>query len=149
MLTAQDIMTREVITFSPETSVAEAARVLLEKHINGAPVVKDGRIVGILTQSDLVTQQKQLNLPSLFTIFDAVIPLTSTAKVEREMEKIAALTVGQAMTPEPVSVTPDTNIEDIAGLMVDRKLHTLPVVVDGHVVGIIGMEDILRTLAKS
>lgn len=149
MLTAQDIMTREVITLTPETSVAEAARVLLEKHINGAPVVSGENIVGILTQSDLVTQQKQLNLPSLFTIFDAVIPLTSSAKFEREMEKIAALTVGQAMTPEPVTVTPDTPIEDIAGLMVDRKLHTLPVVVAGRVVGIIGMEDILRTLAKS
>jgi CBS domain-containing protein len=148
MLTAKDIMTREVITFTPETSVAEAARVLVEKHINGAPVVSGGRIVGVLTQSDLVTQQKQLNLPSVFTILDAVIPLSSSAKFEREMEKIAALTVGQAMTAEPVTVSPDTPLTAIAGLMVDRKLHTLPVVVAGQVVGIIGMEDILRTLTK-
>lgn len=146
MLTARDIMTREVIAFVPGTSVTEAARILLDKRINGAPVLEGDRLVGILTQSDLVAQQKKLSLPSVFTIFDAVIPLGSTSKMEREMAKIAALTVGQAMSRNPITVGPDTPLEDIATLMVDDKLHTLPVVEAGRCVGVIGKEDVLRTL---
>jgi CBS domain-containing protein len=62
------------------------------------------------------------------------------------MEKIAALTVKEAMTLEPVTVSPETDIEDVAKLMVDKKYHTLPVVEDGKVVGIVGKEDVLKTL---
>jgi CBS domain-containing protein len=62
------------------------------------------------------------------------------------MEKIAALTVKEAMTLEPVTVSPETEIEVVAKLMVDKKYHTLPVVVGGKVVGIVGKEDVLKTL---
>ena len=62
------------------------------------------------------------------------------------MEKIAALTVKQAMTPNPVTVGLETDIENVAKLMVDKKYHTLPVVVGGKVVGIVGKEDVLKTL---
>jgi CBS domain-containing protein len=56
------------------------------------------------------------------------------------------MTVGDAMTRNPIAVKPDTGIEAIAGLMVDSNLHTLPVVDEGRLVGIIGKEDVLRTL---
>jgi len=62
------------------------------------------------------------------------------------MKKIAALTVNEAMTLEPVTVNPETDIEDVAKLMVDKKYHTLPVVKGGKVVGIVGKEDVLKTL---
>ena len=67
-------------------------------------------------------------------------------RIEKEVEKIAALTVSQAMTPKPVTVTPQTGIEEVASLMVDKNFHTLPVVQDGKLVGVVGKEDVLKTL---
>jgi CBS domain-containing protein len=79
-------------------------------------------------------------------LLESYIPLTSIKRIDKEMEKIAALTVKEAMTLEPVTVSPETDIEEVAKLMVDKKYHTLPVVDGGKVVGIVGKEDVLKTL---
>ena len=147
MLKVKDIMTREIISVSPETEITKAAKILLDNRINGVPVIDAfGRLVGVLTQSDLVAQQKGIPVPSVFTLLESFIPLTSIKRIDKEMEKIAALTVKEAMTPEPVTVSPDTDIEDVAKLMVDKKYHTLPVIEGDKVVGIVGKEDVLKTL---
>jgi CBS domain-containing protein len=141
-------MTTRIITVSPGMGIIDAARILMENHINGAPVVDvEGRLVGILTRDDLISQQKKLPLPSFFPVLDGIIPLVSPRQIEKEMEKITATTVGHAMTPEPVTVKPDADIEVVAGLMVDKKIHTIPVVDDdGCLIGILGKEDVLKTL---
>ena len=147
MLTAKDIMTTKVITISPETEVAQTAKLLLTNRINGLPVVNEaGELVGILCQSDLIIQQKNIPIPSLFTLLDGFIPLTSSKKLDREVEKIAATTAADAMTANPVTVNPDTGIEEIAALMVEKNYHTLPVLDGDELVGIVGKEDVLRTL---
>jgi len=147
---AKDIMTTEVITLFPDTDIASAAKVLLDNGINGAPVVdEDDRLLGILCQSDLVVQQKRLPMPTVFTLLDGYVSLTSSKQMERQIRKISALTVAEAMTPNPVSITPETQLETIAGLMVDSNFHTLPVVDKERVVGIVGKEDVLRTLIFS
>jgi CBS domain-containing protein len=147
MITVRDIMTTDLITVTPDMDIAGAAKILLDSRINGAPVVDDsGRLVGILCQSDLITQQKKLPIPTLFTFLDGLIRLTSMKQLEKQVGKIAALTVSEAMTPKPVTVRPDTGLETVAALMVDSNFHTLPVVEDSELVGIIGKEDVLRTL---
>jgi len=147
MLKVKDFMTKEVITVSPETEIVHATKLLLENRINGVPVIDGtGKLVGILCQSDLISQQKKLPVPSFFTFLDGLITLTSMKQLEKEVQKIAATTVAQAMTPKPVSVSPDTGIEAVAALMVDNNFHTIPVVEEGKLVGIVGKEDILRTL---
>lgn len=149
MQTVQDIMTTDVITVTPETEIIQAARLLLDNKINGLPVVEDqDRLVGIVCQSDLIVQQKRVRVPSLFTFLDGYISLTSTRHFEREVEKIAALQVRQAMTPDPASVSPDTAIEEVATLMVEKNYHTLPVVTEGRLVGVVGKEDMLRTIMQ-
>ncbi len=150
MQQAHDLMTTTVVTVSPDTEITEAARLMLEHRFNGLPVVDENRqLLGILCQSDLITQQKKLQLPSLFTLLDGIFPLTASESMEKEMKKITAATVAEAMTPDPKSIAPDTPLDEIATLMVDGKFHTLPVVDDGKLVGIIGKEDILRTLLSS
>ncbi len=140
-------MTVDVVTVTRETEITEAARLMLEHRFNGLPVVDgDKQLVGIICQSDLITQQKKLQLPSLFTLLDGIFPLTANESMEKEMRKITAATVEEAMTPDPTSVSPDTPLDEIATLMVDGKFHTLPVVKDGILVGVVGKEDILRTL---
>jgi CBS-domain-containing membrane protein len=147
MITAKVIMTRDVITISPETEIAQAAQLLLTNRINGVPVVNEaGDLVGILCQSDLIIQQKNIPIPSLFTLLDGFIALTPSKKIEKEVEKIAATTVEDAMTANPVTVNPDTGIEEVAAFMVEKNYHTLPVVDEGKLVGIVGKEDVLRTL---
>ena len=147
MLKVKDIMTREVITVSPETEIVQATKLLLENRINGVPVMDEtGKLVGILCQSDLIAQQKKLPIPSFFTLLNGLIPLISKKQIEKQVQKIAAITVAQAMTPNPVTVQPDINIEEVAALMVDRNFHTIPVVDKGKLVGIVGKEDILRTI---
>ena len=150
MLKVKDIMTKEVITVSPEAEIVYATKLLLEKGINGVPVTNEtGKLVGILCQSDLIAQQKKLPVPSFFSFLDGLIPLTSMKHLEKEVQKIAAITVAQAMTPNPIVVHSDTDIETVAALMVDNNFHTIPVVDKGKLVGIVGKEDILRTLIPS
>jgi CBS domain-containing protein len=147
MQKVKEIMTRDPITIGPKTEIAEATRILLENRINGVPVVNDdGRLVGILCQSDLIAQQKDLPLPSLFTLLDGFVPMTSMKQMEKQVRKIAAITAEEAMTRDPVTVKPDDDIGKVATLMVDRNFHTLPVVADGELVGVVGKEDVLRTL---
>ncbi|NJB66752.1 CBS domain-containing protein [Desulfobaculum xiamenense] len=147
MLKAKDIMTPNPITLYPDDDIVSAAQTMLEKRINGIPVLDEGgSVVGILCQSDLVAQQKKLKLPSVFTLLDGMIPFSSTRDFERELQKMTAMTVAQAMTPNPATVSPETPLDEVASLIVERKFHTLPVVENGHLVGIIGKEDILRTL---
>jgi CBS-domain-containing membrane protein len=149
MLKAKDIMTRNVISVHPDMEIANAAALLFEHHINGVPVVdKDEKLIGILCQSDLIAQQQTIPIPSLFTFLDGYIPFTSLKKVEKTGQKIAALTVADAMTPDPVTVSPETDIETIATLMVNKNFHSIPVVEGSQVVGMIGKEDILQTLIK-
>ncbi len=150
MLKAKDIMTSGALTLEPESDVATAAKLLLDKHLNGVPVVdRNGELVGVICQSDLVAQQKSISMPSLFTILDGFISLSSSDDLEKEVNKIAATKVSHAMTSNPVTVTPETSIEKIADLMVERKLYTLPVVENGKLIGVVGKEDVLKVLTKT
>ena len=147
MKTAKDIMEEKVISITPETDISRAVEILLNNHINGVPVVdEEGLLKGILCQSDLIFQQKTISLPPILTFLDGIIPLSSSKKLEKEMKKIAAGTVAQAMVPDPVTVGPDTPVSDIAAMMVEKHFHTIPVVQDGKLLGIVGKEDVLKTL---
>lgn len=147
MITAKDIMETKIISVTPDTDISQAVKILLENHINGVPVIdEDKKIVGILCQSDLIFQQKEVLLPPIFTLLDSFVPLASSSKMEEEFKKISAATVEQAMVKAPVTVSPDTPVSEIASLMVEKHFHTIPVVDDDQVIGIIGKEDILKTM---
>ncbi|TVQ96380.1 MAG: CBS domain-containing protein [Desulfovibrionales bacterium] len=149
MRTAKDIMTRDVVTVTPDTDVNAAAKILLEKDFNGLPVLDEqGRLVGVLCQSDLVVQQREFPLPSFFTLLGGFVALTSLSQLQRAVDKMAATKVSQAMTTDPISVTPDTPVNKLADLMVDNKFHTIPVLEDNKLVGVVGKKDILRLLAS-
>ena len=149
MITAKDIMTSDPVVVEQDWDIGKATAIMIERGFNGLPVTDDtGRLVGIICQSDIIAQQKKLPLPSFFTFLDGLISLRSMKSLEKEAQKIAATTVADAMTPDPVNVAPDTGIETLAALMVDNSFHTLPVVENGKLVGVVGKEDVLRTLAN-
>ncbi|MDA3918331.1 MAG: CBS domain-containing protein [Deltaproteobacteria bacterium] len=147
MITAINIMETDVIKVSPDTDIISAAQILLENHINGVPVVDlEDRLQGILCQSDLIFQQKKVSIPTVFSFLDGIIPLSSSKQLDKELQKIAAINVGQAMVKNPVTAHPDMPISEIASLMVEKHFHTIPVVEEGKLVGIVGKEDILKVL---
>jgi CBS domain-containing protein len=146
MLKAKDIMTKDVITISPEATVEALARMLMENKISGVPVVSaGGRMEGIVTENDLIRKNKRLHIPTVIRLFDAFI-LLGSAKAEDEIKKMAATTVGEIATYKVVSITEDTSLDEIATIMAEQHIHLLPVLREEAVVGIIGKADMVRAM---
>ncbi len=146
MLKAKDIMTSNVITIKPEATVEELARVLMEHKISGVPVVdEENKIIGIVTENDLIRKNKRFHIPTIIRIFDAYF-LLGSGKAEEEIKKMAAKTVEEIFTDNVVTIEEDTSLEDIATIMAEQHIHLLPVLKDGTVVGIVGKADMVRAM---
>lgn len=147
MAKVADVMTREVITVTPETSLRDLAVILLEKNINGVPVVDDkGKVLGVVCESDLVNQNKPLHIPTVFVILDSVIPMENPWRLEKEFKRLTATRVEEIYTKPAVCVTPETDLSEVARLMADRRLYTLPVVEGEKLVGVVGKRDVIKSL---
>jgi CBS-domain-containing membrane protein len=145
MLKAKDIMTRDVITVQEDTTVESLGRLFIEKRISGAPVLdKNGNLSGIVTENDLVRKNTRLHIPTVLRIFDAIIPLGSADRVEDEIRKISASTVGEICTRSVLTVSPEASIQDVSSIMFEKGSHVIPVLDAGKIVGIIGKIDIIR-----
>ena len=149
MLTAGDVMTRDVITVIKETTIRELAELFARHRISSAPVVDDnGNMIGIVTETDLIEQDKSLHIPTVISLFDWVIYLESDKKFEKELKKMTGQTVGDIFTPEAETVAPSTPISEVADIMSPRKIHAIPVVEDHRVVGIVARIDLIRTMIR-
>ncbi|MCF6187656.1 MAG: CBS domain-containing protein [Desulfobulbaceae bacterium] len=149
MKKAQDIMTTEVITANASMPVKELAKLLFEHHIGGMPVYDDDKkVIGVVTESDLIDQNKKVHIPTVVAILDSFIFLESPEKLEKDIKKMAATIVGDICSRELVSVQPDTPLDEVATLMAEQQVHTLPVMDDDKLVGVIGKSDIIRTIAQ-
>ena len=147
MLNASDIMTTDVITVTKDSSLQDLARILYENHINGVPVVDDdGRLIGIICESDLIRKNKKLHIPTVVAIFDAIVYLERPGKFEKEVQRVNATTVEDLYTKDVITVDEKTPIDEIATLMAEKKIYTIPVMDGDRLVGIIGKADLIRTL---
>jgi CBS domain-containing protein len=149
MVSAKELMTPEVITVTEDTPVSEAARVMTEKHISGLPVLNPRQeLVGIVCESDIIDQSKQLHLPTVLNLMGNIVFLESSRKLEKELKKMAGLLCRDIMSAPVLTVAPDTPMEQIATLMAERHVHSIPVVEGKTVKGIIGKKDLVRALAR-
>jgi len=147
---AKDIMTSNVVTLKKEMGVKEAAEILLDKGIGGAPVVDDeGNVVGMVTESDLIMEDVKLHFPTFIHLLSGIIYLESIKAFEEKLKKAAAVKVEDVMSKKVISVTEDTSIEDIATLMIEKGISRVPVVREGKLVGLVSKRDIVRTIAQS
>jgi CBS-domain-containing membrane protein len=149
MKTAQEIMSRDVFTVRTDMPLDELAREFSEKRVSGFPVLGSaGELVGVVTESDLIHQNQRLHIPTTFALLDSVIVLGSSKRMEEEFRRVAATTVEEIMTREPLTISPETPASEIAAIMADRHIHTLPVTDDeGRLLGIIGKLDVIRAIA--
>ena len=144
----RQVMTTDVLTFSPDEGVQDATRRLIERGVDGGPVVDDeGRLVGMLSSGDLLVQETKLHYPTVISLFGAYLELPSShRRFEEDLRRAVGATVGDVMHDEPVSCAEDDTLERAATLMHDHEVSRLPVVSDGKVVGIIARGDILRAV---
>lgn len=153
MTLIEEIMTREVISLNPEDSIYDAVKVLRTNRISGAPVVKGGEVVGILSETDILkqVQENEINtgtiLPSPFDVIE--LPLRTKFEMDKffkKIEKTASSRVQDIMTMKPIVISSKEDINKGAKVMWERNINRLPVVENGKLVGIVTRGDIIGAL---
>ncbi len=133
----------------PDTSIEELSSLLVKYEISGVPVVDDsGALYGIVTDNDLISRNKRLHIPTVVSFLDAAIYLESSKKFEQEVKRLTATRVGDICVRKVVTIAEDTTVVDIATIMSEKKVHLLPVLKAGKVVGIVGKRDMVKAVAR-
>ncbi len=136
----KEIMTRNVVTVHPEASLKELARVLKEHRINGVPVVnKDGSLAGVITMTDLLRILKEINYWDSIEKMRPGLGIKEAFSTEKEQA-----TVSKKMTKQVNTVSEDDPVEHVLDLMCKHNIHTIPVVKDNKLIGVIGATDIVN-----
>jgi len=137
----RDVMSENVITVQPGASLKDAARLLAEHGISGLPVVADGVLLGVLSEGDVLFKERgPLGLSGVLRLLDQY-------GIDGEL-KLEARTVADAMTVPAVTIEPDRSVAGAAARMLEQRVHRLPVVDDGEIVGIVTRSDLVRAFAR-
>jgi CBS domain-containing protein len=149
-VTVKDIMTKEVIAVGPDDNVEKVARLLLDHNISGLPVIDEkGKVVGIISEGDLIIQEKEIKAPAMTTLLGGVIFLENPNRFLKELKKIIAVEVKDLMTRKVYSVGPEDTIAKATGIMSEKRINRIPVLNDeGKLLGIITRKDIIENAFK-
>ncbi|MCB1413428.1 MAG: CBS domain-containing protein [Xanthobacteraceae bacterium] len=140
----RQIMTQNVITVAPETPVAEAAKVMLDNHISGLPVIADGRLVGIVTEGDFLRREEIGTARKRSKWLQLILGIGRDAE---DFVHAHGRTVADVMTRDPVTVNEDTSLQDLVATMENHHVKRLPVMRDGKLVGIVARANLLRAVS--
>lgn len=147
MLKARDIMTREIISVGLETSLKDLAAKFVATGVSNMPVVDDnGDLQGVVSETDLVEQQKPLHIPTVMAFFDGVFYLDSEKRFQEQVDRVTAQTVGEICNRKPVTCSPEATVREIADLMATNKAHLIPVMEDDKLVGVVARLDLIRAV---
>jgi CBS domain-containing protein len=147
----KEIMTRQVIVVTPDTSVSEVARLMRENAVSGIPVVdQDQEVVGIVTEVDLVARHARPHFPAYVAFLDSIIFLESRRRYRESMRRILATTAGELMTRPVTTVRAEADVQELATLMIQERVNPVPVVDQGgHLIGIVSHTDLLHMIAAA
>jgi len=135
----KEIMTKEVITVSPDASLKEVGEILKEKRISGIPVVdENGNVVGIVTLTDLLRILDQIYKWKEMEKRVAGLKLSEMREEEKSKAKVRDI-----MTKDVFTISEDGTIDDVMRMMFGKGIHTIPVIKDGKLVGIMGKRDLI------
>ncbi len=146
----REVMTADPITTNPEMEVTDVARIMVDNNIGGLPVIDDdGSLIGIVTESDLIMQDTEVEFPSFVTFLSGYVFVPgSLHRFEEKFKKAVAATAREIMTDEVITVDADDSVEDVATMMSKKKLKRFPVVEAGALVGMITMADIVKLISR-
>jgi CBS domain-containing protein len=145
-MNAEHVMTRDVISIDPDATVLQAARLMLQHHISGLPVIdKDGNLVGVLSEGDFLRRRETKTelRHSRWLEF-----LMGPGRIAAEYSHSHGSKVSEVMTPEVQTVDEVTPIEDIVDLMERRRIKRVPVVCGGQVVGIVTRSNLMHAMVS-
>jgi CBS domain-containing protein len=143
-LAVRDVMTADVVSFGPDDDVSEAMRTLVDRGIDGAPVVDAAReVIGVITTGDLIVKQSRLHWPTVVAIFGASLEFKPRG-FEDNLEKALGSKVSDVMSKPAITIEAGASVEDAATIMSDKRVSRLPVVEGGRLAGIVSRVDILR-----
>lgn len=146
---AADIMSKDVLTLDPKQSVKDVAKLFLDKDIDVAPVLEDGKLVGIVTETDLVMQEVRVHFPTYVQFLEGYIYLGGLDRFEDEFRKALAATVDDVMTSDLTTARSTATISELATLMEERRVDAIPILgEDNEMVGIVTKRDIIRAIMK-
>ena len=138
-----DIMQSNWPTLDPDQTVEDVIKLFAESNLSGAPVVEGDRLVGILTEGDLIFQDADIKAPGFLDILGGLIPLGNWDEYRQETLKSAGVTVGEVMTTDVLTVGPDDSLSEAATIMAEERIKLLPVAEEGTLRGIVTRMDIL------
>jgi CBS domain-containing protein len=142
-------MTREVISASPDTTVNAIARLMAARGISGVPIVdQDERVVGVVTELDMIVRNTRFDPPAFFQILDGRIPLETPAHYRKRLQHMLGALARDVMTEDPATIGPAEDVETLAELLVKKGANPVPVVDDGRLVGIVSRADIIKMMAQ-
>ena len=143
------IMTVDVVSVSPTASVGRIARLMHERAISGIPVVDiDRRVVGMVTDLDLIILNTRIESPHFLPLLDGRIPLETPSHFKRRIEHAAGTTAKELMSESVITVGPEEDVETLAALMVKEHVNPVPVVEDGRLVGVVSRADLIRWMTR-
>ncbi|MBX5444702.1 CBS domain-containing protein [Sphaerobacter sp.] len=144
----REIMTRDVVSVTLATPVSDVARLLWKHKLTGVPVLEGRRVVGVVTEYDLIARQSEWDAPLYVVFLDAFLRVPGSGD-EEQLRRILATTAGQLMSAPAITLKPDATVQDAATLMYERRVNPVPVVDDaGELVGIVSRSDIVRLMAS-
>jgi CBS domain-containing protein len=138
-----EIVHDEWPTLGPDQTVEDVIKLFAETGISGAPVVDQGRLVGIVTEGDLIFRDADVKAPGFLEILGGMIPLGSWDEYRHEALKSAGVTVDEVMTRELITIYPEATLAEASTLMADKRVKMLPVTEDDALRGVITRMDIL------
>lgn len=144
-----DFMTEEVLKVYEDTPINQIARLMSENGISGIPVVdQDDHVLGVITELDLIVRNTRFKMPNFVMILDSVIYFETPKRFRERLKHTLGVTAQEIMSKPASTITTEATIEDLAELMVDRRMNPIPVVKDDRLVGIISRSDIIRLMAQ-
>ncbi|GAB4432891.1 MAG: CBS domain-containing protein [bacterium] len=145
----KEIMEKDFLKVSPDMGVDDLAKIFINTKKDYALVVNaEGELLGVVTETDLIFQEKKLHIPTVFTFFDSMIFLESLSKFKEEMKKITATKVSDIMTADVTTIDESISIKDAATVMLEKDIHHLPVVEAKKPVGVVTKKCLLLAFLK-
>lgn len=147
--TVAQIMRTDVPTVSPDDSIPFIAKTLVDNKLTGVPVVENDKIIGIITESDIISREADVDVPTPVPFLDAIFMADAGPDFEDELRRVLAVDARQLMSSPVYNIRSSATLAQVATLMIDRRINTVPVV-DEHMnlVGIVSRADIVRVISR-